>query len=119
MGGFFAAAYHNSSRIESMENRLKSSGAATITLRDKGIVMGAWKEYEGQGVWTNGDSIIAYDLDLINEIDLWKSIALNETSFQGDTGKLIWSLYQKYGINFIDRLRGAFASQSMTRTITT
>ncbi|MDL1968655.1 MAG: asparagine synthase-related protein [Deltaproteobacteria bacterium] len=105
-GGFFAAKYRKQN-LDDLEHRLKESGAQTLTLHDKGLVLGVWKEFPGQGLWFDKNALVVYDLDLTNEAELLKIVDLSHSE-KPDTGYLLWSLYRKFGLDFLDRLRGAF-----------
>jgi len=105
-GGFFAAKYRNR-KLDDLEHRLKESGAQTLTFHDEGLVLGVWKEFPGQGLWSGNNVAVAYDLDLTNEAELLKSVDL-EHNERPDSGQLLWTLYRKFGLDFLDRLRGAF-----------
>ena len=105
-GGFFAAKYSNS-KLDDLEHRLKNSGAQTLTFHDEGLVLAAWKEFSGQGLWSDKNAAVAYDLDLTNEAELLKSLDLSRNECP-DPGQLLWALYRKFGLDFLDRLRGAF-----------
>lgn len=105
-GGFFVSAnrHHDTSDLE---HRLKKSGARAINLTHKGIVLAVWVEFQGQGLWTDNKDVIVYDLDLTNKTEL-RQLA-NFTEGDADLGNLLWTLYKKFGLGFLDRLRGAFA----------
>ena len=105
-GGFFAAKDSNS-KLDDLEHRLKESGAQTLIFHNEGLVLGAWKEFPGQGLWSGNNAAVAYDLDLTNEAELLKSVELNRNECS-DPGQLLWILYKKYGLDFLDKLRGAF-----------
>ncbi|MDX9785234.1 MAG: asparagine synthase-related protein [Desulfobacterales bacterium] len=107
MGGFLII--KNSSKdLAEITNRLNGSGAKTISFSHSQVVLAAWNEFPGQGLWTDENGAVAYDVDLTNEAELWQLIGTPEKPF-ADIGLLIWKLYLKFGIDFIDRLRGAFA----------
>ncbi len=70
--------------------------------------MAAWPEFKTQGMWSENNICVAYDLNLTNESFL--RTLLSENSIDtGNPGKLIWRLFKKYGLDFIDKLRGAYA----------
>ena len=105
-GGFFAAKYRNQ-KLADLEQRLKESGAQTLTFHDEGLVLGAWKEFPGQGLWSDKNAAVAYDFDLTNEAELLKLVDLGHNE-RPDSGQLLWALYRKIGLDFLDMLRGAF-----------
>ncbi len=57
-GGFFAAKDSNS-KLDDLEHRLKESGAQTLIFHNKGLVLGAWEEFPGQGLWANKNAALA------------------------------------------------------------
>ncbi|MDY7037404.1 MAG: hypothetical protein SV375_14715, partial [Thermodesulfobacteriota bacterium] len=105
-GGFFAGKYKNRS-FEDIEHRLRKSGAQYFVLYDQGLVLASWIEFRGQGLWTGENMAVAYDLDLTNEDELNNLSDLRQHG-QRDPGRLLWALYRKFGLDFVDRLRGAF-----------
>ncbi|MDY0093820.1 MAG: asparagine synthase-related protein, partial [Candidatus Vecturithrix sp.] len=60
------------------------------------------------GLWSEGGAIVAYDLDLTNGDEL-KGLVELEPVRPVDAGQLLWALYRRFGSDFIDKLRGAFA----------
>jgi len=104
-GGFFVA--KSSSNLGDLEHTLMDNGAQTLTLQDQGLVLAAWKEFAGQGLWSNKNAAICYDLDLTNAAELRKLVGMNQPEMD-DHGLLLWRLYDKLGIDFLDKLRGAF-----------
>jgi len=106
-GGFFAA-LDKDRNLQDLEHDLKTDGARTIVEPDKGLILAVWTEFEGQGLWRGGNAAVAYDLDLTNEDFLKKKIdAAPRTPL--DKGQLLFLLYQKYGLDFLNQLRGSFA----------
>ena len=105
-GGFFAAKFRDQ-KLGDLEHRLKESGAQTLTVHAHDLILAAWKEFPGQGLWADGNAAVAYDLDLTNEAELLKSVDLGHNE-RSDPGQLLWSLYRKFGLDFLDRPRGAF-----------
>jgi asparagine synthase (glutamine-hydrolysing) len=105
-GGFVVAAGLGHDADVVVERLLKS-GAQIHIAREQGIILGAWKEYGGQGLWVHGDHGAVFDLDLTNTHELKKSVGF-EPAEEVDSGHLLWLLYQQYGIGFLDKLRGAF-----------
>ncbi|MBW2740703.1 MAG: asparagine synthase [Deltaproteobacteria bacterium] len=105
-GGFFAAKYRKQN-LDDLEHRLKESGAQTLTFHDEGLVLGVWKEFSGQGLWSDKNAAVAYDLDLTNQTELLKLVDLAQ-DVPPDPGYLLWTLYKRLGLDFLDRLRGAF-----------
>ncbi len=105
-GGFFISS--NSGRnSDDILHRLKESGARVVSVSNSGTVLAAWEEFAGQGLWSIKDAAVAYDLDLTNENEL-RRLANLDKGAPCDQGQLVWSLYRKFGLDFLDRLRGAF-----------
>ena len=76
-----------------------------VSTPESGLLLAAFSEYKGQGLCYESDVCIAYDTDLTNK-DMLKDATGQD---KADTGALLVSLYRKYGLEFLDRLRGAFA----------
>lgn len=106
-GGFLAAKYtqHN---LEHLNHQLKQSGAQTISFPKHNLILSAWNEFQSQGVWSNNNrAAVAYDLDLTNQTELLKLVDLAQ-DVPHDPGYLLWALYKSLGLDFLDKLRGAF-----------
>jgi len=106
-GGFLAAknTQHN---LEHLNHQLKQSGAQTITFSKHNLILSAWNEFQGQGLWSdNNRAAVAYDLDLTNQPELLKLVDLAQ-DVPPDPGYLLWRLYKRLGLDFLDKLRGAF-----------
>lgn len=106
-GGFFAARCPAGSQ-EALCAALRQSLARVVFLERAGLVLAAWSEFAGQGLWGEGAAVVAYDLDLTNVAQL-KALAGMAEADPVDPGQLLWVLYQRFGLDFIDKLRGAFA----------
>jgi asparagine synthase (glutamine-hydrolysing) len=103
-GGFFVA--KSSSNLADLEHRLKDNGAQTLTLQDQALVFAAWEQFPGQGLWSDKNAAVGYDVDLTNEAQLQGLVDIHcECS---NPGQLLWVLYRKFGLDLLDRLRGAF-----------
>ena len=105
-GGFFAAK-EPVPILEDLEYRLKKNGATVKTFPEADIILGAWSEFKGQGLWFGENVAVAYDLDLTNMRELKRTIGWH-TSDNADAGELLWQLYKKKGNDFLDDLRGPF-----------
>ncbi|MDB4470890.1 asparagine synthase-related protein, partial [Deltaproteobacteria bacterium] len=79
----------------------------SLHLPDNGLFLAAWTQFSGQGLWQSETGAVAYDLDLTNTAELCTLVSLPIADV--DQGELIFALYRKYGNNFCDKLRGAFA----------
>ena len=106
MGGFIVRKSQNFENAEFIQG-LKNKGFETVSFCKDGVVLASVKEYEGQGIWSNGAAGVAYDVDLINEARLRKMVGVGEKEAL-DIGDLIWRLYRRFRLDFIDKLRGAF-----------
>ncbi len=98
----------NNQVISEIMHTLEDKGAKTKCFPEENVILASWKQFEDQGMWSEGKNAIVYDMDLTNLESLFKSIGLR-SSDTIDKGRLLWTLYQKYGINFVDKLRGPFA----------
>lgn len=106
-GGFLAAAGGPDSP-EGFAQELRRAGAEVVVLPGAGPVLAAWREFPGQGLWAGRGGAVAYDLDLTNAGALQGALA-EASGGALDPGELLWRLYQRFGENFVDRLRGPFA----------
>lgn len=106
-GGFFAAQYEDRS-LDELKETLGARGADVLAFPGPGVILAAWSEFPGQGMWQDGQNAVAYDLDLTNGEALAEEIGGNGPEAQ-EPGGMLWALYQRHGLDFLDRLRGAFA----------
>ena len=99
-----------SQNISEIKYKLEAKGAKTKCFPDENVLLASWKQFEDQGIWSEGENAVVYDMDLTNLESLCTSLGL-QSSDAMDKGKgwLLWMLYQKFGIDFVDRLRGTFA----------
>jgi asparagine synthase (glutamine-hydrolysing) len=106
--GGFLALKDNNINIEDINSELEQQGARTEILPGSNLILAAFEEFCGQGIWSGRQGYIAYDLDLTNQSEL-RALAgwSNQESF--DQGELLITLYYRFGLGFIDRLRGQFA----------
>lgn len=87
---------------------LKKKGAAVVTIESESILLAVWDEFHGQGIWQSGDqSVVVYDAELSNEPDLKRQLGIEATQ-SVDVGELLWRLYESYGSDMLDRVRGCF-----------
>ncbi len=105
-GGFFCSQSDCTYQPE-LEARLRSDGAVVHTA-GPGMILAAWAEFPGQGLWFNAYGAVAHDVDLTNVAEL-KNLIGEQDAETCDLGNKIWLLYRKFGVNFIGRLRGSFA----------
>lgn len=104
-GGFFVSKKRDTP-IETLKSLLDEQAFETIVFPENNIVLAAFKEFEGQGLWHCKHGAVAYDTDLTNVTALKQLLDIaNEPD---DIGSILWHLYQNKGIEFIDCLRGAF-----------
>lgn len=104
-GGFFVAKKHNGN-IGTILPELKQKGYNVVFFPEDNIILAALEEFEGQGLWQCRDGVIAYDTDLTNLSALKQSGDVHEDP--EDIGNVLWQLYKKQGIEFINQLRGPF-----------
>lgn len=107
--GGFLIAQTEPAEAHALAARLLDERAAVVTaFADLGVVLAAWTQFPGQGVWTSEGAAVAYDLDLTNAAEL-RALAGFDRAATVDPGALLWALYRRIGRAFIDKLRGAFA----------
>ena len=106
-GGFLAARVDSNLLSEKVVN-LKETGAVTFCLEKERVVMAAWQQFEGQGIWQNDQCLISYDIQLSNEKQL-RAIVDDDPTTPVNKGKLLWMLYRKFGRGMLHKLRGGFA----------
>jgi asparagine synthase (glutamine-hydrolysing) len=93
---------------ESQELERMRQSFATATLDGQPMVK---SEHSGlaavalSSVWSSARLSVACDVDLYNERELCQ----DSSSTSSSSAELIGSLYQRYGVSFLDRLRGAFS----------
>lgn len=107
VGGFLACRDVSERSRPELARRLSESGARVEVLTEAKLVMAAWAEFPGQGLWVGKRGAVAHDLDLTNEAELRESIGRSARE-ELDSGELLWLLYQKKGLGFLDSLRGPF-----------
>jgi asparagine synthase (glutamine-hydrolysing) len=105
-GGFFSAIISPDKNPETL-NRLKNSGADTFSVETDGVIMAAFKQFSGQGLWRSNQCAVSYDVEFSNERHL-RGLVDDDAADPADIGEVIWQLYQKFGGDFLDKLRGAF-----------
>ncbi|WP_319574720.1 asparagine synthase-related protein [uncultured Desulfobacter sp.] len=87
---------------------LSKNGAKVHIIDGNPILLAAWEEFEGQGLWvSSGHGAVAYDLELSNSENL-KKLAGFDNSDNVDPGEILWALYNSYGPQMLDYLRGSF-----------
>ncbi len=101
--GFFAA-LKKAGSIKLLQSKLEAAGFNTFSVPEENILMASYHSFEGQGLWSCEHGCVCYDLDLTN-MDELKSMT-GQT--KDDAGELIWALYRKYDLAFIEKLRGLF-----------
>lgn len=106
-GGFFAANISDPNCIQELANRVSKGGEGVRFAKRNGAFLCAWNEFEGQGLWESEGGAVAYDLDLANQDELASIVGASKEKAL-DQGQLLWLLYKKMGVSFIDLLRGAF-----------
>jgi asparagine synthase (glutamine-hydrolysing) len=104
-GGFFVSKKRDTP-VETLKSLLDEQAFTTIIFPEDNIILAAFKEFEGQGLWHFKGGAVAYDTDLTNVAALKQFLDVRDDS--DDIGHLLWHLYQKKGIEFLDHLRGPF-----------
>lgn len=94
--------------LSDIRHTFESHHARTLDFPADNLLFASWQENPDQGLWSDGTHVVAWDMDLTNQAHLLNLVGIQDTD-SPDKGLLIWRLYQKYGQNFIDRLRGTFA----------
>ena len=105
--GFFV---HKNKAGDTREVLQRVNGKVTdkILLNNDTVILASTKAFGDQGLWTDSESGIAYDLDLTNQDELAALVDVQNDE-EDNKGELIWLLYKKYGIQFCEKLRGAYA----------
>ena len=106
IGGFFCR-QGGEDKQPDIESRLLASGAQ-ISTPAQGVVLAAWPELDGQGIWSGPDGAVAYDLSLSNTNEL-AGLLDKSRDENADPGRLLMDLYLRFGQEFMDRLRGEFS----------
>jgi len=107
--GGFLISQTDPAEAQALAARLADDRAAAVTaFADHGLVLAAWTQFRGQGLWRCGKGAVAYDTDLTNLAELCRKAEWPQGD-AADVGQLLWQLYRLHGQSFIDRLRGAFA----------
>ncbi len=91
-----------------IKNTFELNNAETLHFKEDHILMAVWKQNSEQGLWSDGKNVVSHDVVLTNQEHLVGLVEIQNTG-SIDSGRLIWLLYKKYGIDFIDKLRGTFA----------
>lgn len=104
----FCVVIEKERNLSEIQHTFELNNAKTFYLEKDNILLSSWKRFDDQGCWSDGSNAVVYDIDLTNHADLVELVKDN-SSANLNKGGLIWRLYQKYGIVFLDRLRGAFA----------
>jgi asparagine synthase (glutamine-hydrolysing) len=94
--------------LQEVKFRFDEKGATTKLFEKDSVLLASLNQFEDQGMWTDGENGVTYDMDLTNLEKLYREANLNHSDTT-DKGQLLWILYNKYGIDFVDKLRGTFA----------
>lgn len=95
--------------LSDIRHAFEAHHAKTLDFNSDNLLFALWQQNPDQGLWTDGTHAVAWDMDLTNADHLAGLVSAPDTGTAPDMGLLIRRLYQKYGINFVDRLRGQFA----------
>jgi len=95
---------------------LLTAGLATVATEsasqdcDQSVGIGVSARFPEQQIYRNGNLLLACDTDLINERELADSVdRTTEDSGEAGTAALLMRLYQRFGTEFVQKLRGAFS----------
>jgi len=75
---------------------------------DRAVGVGVSARFETQQLYQDELLMVACDAELYNEAELAQLVGGGETSGPNATAALIGKLYQRFGIQFLDKLRGDF-----------
>lgn len=106
--GFLVFKKNKDLNLHEIMQSIRKDATEVIAVNNNTVVFAVFKEFEDQGLWSDSNHAVAYDIDLTNEtylLDLLKIEIKNHLN----KGKLLWLLYKKFGIEFVDKLRGTFA----------
>lgn len=104
-GGFLATGGPKATSSETVD-RLKQLGAGVYSFEKAGVILAVFREFNFQGIWEGEDGAVVYDIDLTNDRELRR---LTEVNTIDDPGCIILRLYRRFGSDFLNKLRGAFA----------
>jgi asparagine synthase (glutamine-hydrolysing) len=86
------------------------AGENTTRLEDSSAGIGVAARFATQQIFGNDRVMAACDADLCNEADLWKLTGARcDAPAPQRTAALLAVLYERYGDEFVERLRGAFS----------
>jgi asparagine synthase (glutamine-hydrolysing) len=105
--GGFLCARNSGVNIEELNRSLLDRGAETIVYKRNDLLFANFREFHGQGIWSGSNGAVVYDVDLTNELELRRLVNLEGEGFH-HVGELLWILYQRFGLDFLDLLRGPF-----------
>jgi len=107
LNGGFIVIKNSSANIPENDSALKANGFETVSFQNDNLLLASKRQFAGQGLWNDAKGCVAYDVDLTNKSEILS--IMGDSSGEADTGALLWALYGKYGLDCVDRLRGAFA----------
>jgi asparagine synthase (glutamine-hydrolysing) len=98
----------NKEKIDEINAKLQTQHKEYKHIISNDVLFVSFKPAVHRNLWRGGKSIIVYDVDLTN-IEFLNSLIETNSKHLDDTGHLLWLLYEKYGIDFVDKLRGSFS----------
>ena len=106
-GGFLVCQNFNGDQSELLQRLQDDSSVDYVCFADSAIVLAAWSQFTGQGLWHSDTGAVGYDLDLTNLAELCQLTELDTEDV--NPGELLFALYRTFGNDFTNQLRGAFA----------
>ena len=94
--------------LSDMRHTFEARHAQTLDFPADNLLFASWQKNPDQGLWSDGIHAIAWDMDLTNEKQLTALVKEQPTN-PISKGRLMFQLYQQFGREFVDLLRGTFA----------
>jgi asparagine synthase (glutamine-hydrolysing) len=76
---------------------------------DAGLGVGVSARFGGQQIYQNPRVLVVCDADLLNEDELAKEIGASLPPGNENTAELLAGMYERFGVDFVARLRGGFS----------
>jgi asparagine synthase (glutamine-hydrolysing) len=104
--GFLTARNLDNDIKEIVKKSVENHPASEIFEKDN-IILATTNRQARSGMWKTESGAVCYDIDLTNIAELCKlsDMSMNDTI---DSGYMIWKLYNSYGLEFLNILRGQF-----------
>src|SRR5438067_9869126 len=75
----------------------------------QGAGVGVCARFQTQQIYKSADVLLACDADLYNEDELATPAAADQAPERNKTAALLAGLYKRHGMEFVEKLRGAFS----------